>query len=67
MEGRPGRCTVSFVPRGEDLNMAGTLHGGLSATLVDVVTSVAVAGARTEEEAKGPFLMPGVSVELGVR
>ncbi|PKI84415.1 hypothetical protein MVES_001701 [Malassezia vespertilionis] len=40
---RPGHISTSFAIRRENLNRAGTLHGGLVATLVDSVGSLAVA------------------------
>ncbi|WFD38479.1 uncharacterized protein MJAP1_001432 [Malassezia japonica] len=40
---RPGRIETEFTIGKENLNRAGTLHGGLIATLVDSVGSLAVA------------------------
>ena len=39
------------------LNMAGTMHGGLTATLVDTISTLAVITATDQ---------PGVSVDINV-
>ncbi len=62
MEGAPGRCVVSYKVTEGDLNKGGTMHGGFGATIVDVVTTIALADPET-----GYLLKPGVSIDLGLR
>lgn len=54
-----GNCSVSLNVEDEHLNIMGNLHGGCSATLVDVVSSWAL---LTHE--KG--LAPSVSVNMNL-
>lgn len=55
---KKGQCVCHMVVGQEDTNKYGTLHGGQIATLVDIVTTLAIMGATGK---------PGVSVEMGVR
>ncbi len=61
VDASPGRCVISYRVKEEDVNKGGTMHGGLGATLVDVVSTIALSNAET-----GHLLRPGVSVELGI-
>lgn len=54
-----GKCTCKLVVGEEHTNRLGTLHGGLTAALVDIVTTLAVMST-------GPKV-PGVSLDLSVR
>jgi uncharacterized protein (TIGR00369 family) len=45
-----GRATVSFDATDEHLNPAGTLHGGVLATLVDTAMGLAVRSATGEDD-----------------
>jgi uncharacterized protein (TIGR00369 family) len=45
-----GRATVRFDATDEHLNPAGTLHGGVLATLVDTAMGLAVRSATGEED-----------------
>uniref|UniRef100_A0A914V2M9 Acyl-coenzyme A thioesterase 13 n=1 Tax=Plectus sambesii TaxID=2011161 RepID=A0A914V2M9_9BILA len=53
-----GRCVVEFEVAEEHENPHGTLHGGLTATLVDIVTTSALLATERGH--------PGVSTDLGV-
>jgi len=53
-----GRAKCEFTVQPEHTNMGGTLHGGYTATIVDVVSTMALLSTE-------PF-KPGVSVELSV-
>ncbi|XP_064087724.1 acyl-coenzyme A thioesterase 13-like [Macrobrachium nipponense] len=53
-----GKCVAEMVVEEEHQNRGGTLHGGLTATLVDVISTMAL---MTTERA-----VPGVSVDLNV-
>lgn len=53
-----GQCVCRMVVGKEDLNTYGTLHGGLTVTLVDIVSTMAIIGATGK---------PGVGVDIGVR
>lgn len=57
-DGDVGRCVAEFVVRPENLNQGGGLHGGLSATIVDVFTTYALITKDCH---------PGVTVDLHVR
>ena len=61
MEASPGRCVISYRVKEEDTNKGMTMHGGLGATLVDIVSTMALADADT-----GQLLRPGVSVDMGI-
>ncbi len=61
VEGSPGRCLVSFKVKEGDLNMGGTMHGGLGATIVDVVSTVALCDKET-----GYLLVPGVTTDMAI-
>lgn len=62
-EGEPGRILIEgFVVGEEHLNRHGKFHGGVSATLVDVVSSLA---AISPVDAKG-LESTGVSLDLCV-
>ncbi len=53
-----GRCIVEFEVEEKHENPAGTLHGGLTASLLDMVTTCALLAT--------PRAHPGVSVDLNV-
>ncbi|KAJ6651308.1 hypothetical protein lerEdw1_021095, partial [Lerista edwardsae] len=55
----PGKVVCEMKVDEEHTNRGGTLHGGLTATLVDVVSTVAL--LYTERG------VPGVSVDINVR
>ena len=42
MEGDVGRCVASLMIEEEHTNLGGTLHGGLSALLVDNISTLAL-------------------------
>ena len=42
MEGDIGRCVVALVIEEEHTNLGGTLHGGLSALLLDNISTLAL-------------------------
>ncbi|XP_067906240.1 acyl-coenzyme A thioesterase 13 [Heterodontus francisci] len=54
----PGKIVCEMKVQQEHVNRAGTLHGGLTATLVDVVSTTAL--LNTERA------LPGVSVDMNV-
>ncbi|KAF7245106.1 Acyl-coenzyme A thioesterase 13 [Varanus komodoensis] len=54
----PGKVVCEMKVEEEHTNRGGTLHGGLTATLVDVVSTVAL--MHTERQA------PGVSVDMNI-
>ena len=58
MSGGEGRCLCEMTVEEDHQNRGGTLHGGLTATLVDSVSTVALMTTG-----KGN---PGVSVDLSV-
>ena len=58
VSGGDGRCRAEMVVAPEHQNKLGTLHGGLTATLVDAISSVAL-GTRTAG-------VLGVTVDLHV-
>ena len=58
MEGDIGRCVVALVIDEEHTNLGGTLHGGLSALLVDNISTLALTSADGQ-----PFSY-GVSVNM---
>jgi uncharacterized protein (TIGR00369 family) len=49
-ESGDGRARISFEAREEHLNPAGTLHGGVLATLVDTAMGLAVRSATGEDD-----------------
>ncbi|RLU22868.1 hypothetical protein DMN91_005146 [Ooceraea biroi] len=53
-----GKCKAQFTVAEEHLNMAGTLHGGFTSTIIDCVSTYAV---MTHKDCH-----PGVSVNLNV-
>lgn len=55
----PGKVVCELKVEEEHTNRGGTLHGGLTATLVDVVSTAAL--LYTERQA------PGVSVDMNIR
>jgi uncharacterized protein (TIGR00369 family) len=67
-----GRATVRFEAAGEHLNPAGTLHGGVLATLVDTAMGLAVRSTTGEEEVPATsqltvtYLRPGTPGPLTV-
>jgi uncharacterized protein (TIGR00369 family) len=69
----PGRATVEFEAREEHLNAAGTLHGGVLATLVDTAMGSAVRSATDEDDVPATsqltvtYLRPGKPGRLSVR
>ncbi|XP_066974648.1 acyl-coenzyme A thioesterase 13-like [Macrobrachium rosenbergii] len=58
ISGGGGKCVAEMAVEEEHQNRGGTLHGGLTATLVDVISTMAL---MTTERA-----VPGVSVDLNV-
>lgn len=68
-----GRATVEFEVRDEHLNAAGTLHGGVLATLVDTAMGSAVRSATDDEDVPATsqltvtYLRPGKPGRLSVR
>ena len=58
MSGGDGHCRAEMVVAPEHHNKMGTLHGGLTATLVDAISSIAL-GTRTAG-------VMGVTVDLHV-
>lgn len=54
----PGKVVCELQVEEEHTNRGGTLHGGLTATLVDVISTVAI--MNTERGA------PGVSVDMNI-
>ncbi|XP_062543003.1 acyl-coenzyme A thioesterase 13-like [Armigeres subalbatus] len=58
VSGGDGKCIAEFKVAEEQLNRAGGLHGGFTATIVDVVTTYAL---MTKENC-----LPGVSVDIHV-
>jgi uncharacterized protein (TIGR00369 family) len=67
-----GRAVVRFAATDEHLNPAGTLHGGVLATLVDTAMGQAVRSATGEADVPATsqltvtYLRPGKPGELGV-
>src|SRR3712207_1610591 len=67
-----GRATVSFEAADEHLNPAGTLHGGVLATLVDTAMGLAVRSATGEDDVPATsqltvtYLRPGTPGPLTV-
>jgi acyl-coenzyme A thioesterase 13 len=53
-----GRAVAEMCVREEDTNRGGTLHGGLTSTLVDTVSTLGLMTTRDN--------LPGVSVDLNV-
>ncbi len=53
-----GKCTCEMKIEEEHQNRGGTLHGGLTATLVDVVSTYALMTAGSGS--------PGVSVDMNI-
>ena len=68
-----GEATVSFEAREEHLNAAGTLHGGVLATLVDTAMGMAVRSATDDQDVPATsqltvtYLRPGKPGRLSVR
>jgi uncharacterized protein (TIGR00369 family) len=68
-----GSATVQFEAREEHLNPAGTLHGGVLATLVDTAMGMAVRTATDEDDVPATsqltvtYLRPGKPGPLSVR
>ena len=68
-----GEATVAFEAREEHLNPAGTLHGGVLATLVDTAMGMAVRTATGEDDVPATsqltvtYLRPGKPGPLAVR
>lgn len=58
VSGGNGNCLAELKVQEENTNRGGTLHGGLTATLVDNITTLAL---MTKEKP------PGVSVNLNVK
>ena len=63
MSGKPGQVAVSLKVEEEHCNGMDTLHGGMTATLVDCITTLAVMTAPED----GSLGLPGVSVDLNMR
>src|SRR6201996_6742414 len=51
-EAEPGRVVVTITPTGDHLNPAGTVHGGLTATLLDSCMGLAVQSTLEKSEAQ---------------
>jgi uncharacterized protein (TIGR00369 family) len=51
-EAEPGRVVVTIAPTGDHLNPAGTVHGGLTATLLDSCMGLAVQSTLEKSEAQ---------------
>jgi uncharacterized protein (TIGR00369 family) len=51
-EAEPGRVVVAITPTGDHLNPAGTVHGGLTATLLDSCMGLAVQSTLENSEAQ---------------
>src|ERR1700754_2536973 len=51
-EAEPGRVVVTITPNGDHLNPAGTVHGGLTATLLDSCMGLAVQSTLEKSEAQ---------------
>src|SRR5438270_13079567 len=68
-----GRARVSFEAGDEHLNPAGTVHGGVLATLVDTAMGMAVRSATGEDDVPATsqltvtYLRPGKPGTLSVR
>lgn len=68
-----GRATVEFEARDEHLNAAGTLHGGVLATLVDTAMGSAVRSATDAGDVPATsqltvtYLRPGTPGRVSVR
>lgn len=69
----PGRATVRLRARDEHLNSAGTVHGGVVATLIDSATGTAVRTAAEGADARPAtigrtvtYLGPGSSGDIPV-
>ena len=68
-----GKATVTFEARDEHLNAAGTLHGGVLATLVDTAMGMAVRSATDDDDVPATsqltvtYLRPGKPGPLSVR
>ena len=63
--GEPGRILIGgFVVGEEHLNRHGKFHGGVGATLVDAVSSLAVIGPAADTE--NSIESTGVSADLSV-
>lgn len=58
VSGGNGRCLAELKVQEENTNRGGTLHGGLTATLIDNVTTLAMMSKEVP---------PGVSVNLNVK
>src|SRR3712207_7892739 len=67
-----GRARIAFEAREEHLNPAGTLHGGVLATLVDTAMGTAVRSATDDSDVPATsqltvtYLRPGKPGELSV-
>lgn len=53
----PGQCVCEITVEESHLNIGGTLHGGVTATLVDTISTLAIAAADSD---------PGVSVDMNI-
>ena len=61
----PDKCKFDFKITERDVNMFGTLHGGISATIVDVLTNLAlIDGTELDGEINMDKL--GVSTDLNI-
>lgn len=54
-----GKCTAEFTVEEEHENLGGTLHGGFTATLVDMISTYALMTSKREA--------PGVSVDMHIK
>ena len=62
VEGSPGRCLVEFRVQPVHVNLRGTMHGGMGATLVDQISTIALIGDDPESVGK-----LGVSTDMSIR
>jgi acyl-coenzyme A thioesterase 13 len=61
-----GQCTAEMVVNVEHTNVHGTLHGGFTATVVDVISSMAVLTHPRVIDNIESFPNSGVTVDLHV-
>ncbi|XP_072026295.1 acyl-coenzyme A thioesterase 13-like [Amphiura filiformis] len=62
VDGRPGHVKCEMMVEEEHCNQQGTLHGGMTATLVDNITTLAIMSSNED----GSVELPGVSVDLNM-
>lgn len=62
----PTKCQFEFKVAERDLNMFGTLHGGISATIVDVLTNLTLIDGKELDGQSNIEKSLGVSTELNI-